>query len=339
MGNKITYLNASELEEDKVLLLVEASIQAYNVFEKENPGECNKAKMHVPHGYEFVDFWTGIDSLFDRRKTVACYGVVFRTKKTFPPSKKNPPPPPPPYTYIFAFRGTDSTKEMLEDCGLAYDKFAPYIEGTHVPPEVEVEAGFHNIYTTDDEESDTASMQHQLFALVDKYQASDKPIGELYTTGHSLGCTLSTFFTLDMALCRPDIKVKSYNYASPRVGNSDFVDFYTKQAPQQKPETRTVRIQNVYDKVPCVPLNIRYEHLPYAYLIAFYKDELRGKFDVVNNHSVHSYQKVLECVFSNKNKNHICREKFQDPATLKEMKSVLPDPFAVCNCWVWLLKP
>ena len=48
-------------------------------------------------------------------------------------------------------------------------------------------------------------MQQQLFTLLGEYEASDKPIAQLFITGHSLGSALSELFTLDLALSRPDL--------------------------------------------------------------------------------------------------------------------------------------
>jgi len=315
MDNTMTYLKTSDLDRDKALLLVDASIQAYNAFNKDEPAECNSDNVTAPAGYEFVGSWTGVDAVFNDFKRVECYGVVLRSQHA-------------PYTYIFAFRGTDGLYDLLDDFGADHTAFIPYQKDVPVPSDVAVESGFYHIYA--DSDGATPSMQNQVFALIDRYQASDKPIHQLYATGHSLGCTLSTLFTLDLALCRPKIPATSYNYASPRVGNSAFVNFYDRQAPQQKPETRTIRIQNEYDKVPCVPLHgERYQHLPYVYLIAFYRDNLTGKFDIVDNHSVHNYQTVLDCAFK---RGGVCEETFEYDGG-KKMKSVQPNPDAVCKYW------
>ena len=314
IDNTITYLTTADIDHSRAILLAKASILAYDAFNKQNPTEC--VKVSPPDGYDFVGHWTGVDAIFNECKTVECYGVVFRSQQS-------------PYTYIFAFRGTDSTEDLIDDCGADHTKFVPYKEDVVVPSDLRVESGFYHIYS--DSDGNTSSMQNQVFALVDKYQASEKPIDTLYITGHSLGCTLSTLFTLDMALSRPDIKSASYNYASPRVGNQAFVEFYQQQAPQQNPQTRTIRIQNVYDKVPCVPLQSEgYQHLPYAYLVSFYRDNLMGKFDIVDNHSIQNYETVLNCAFESE--SGFCEGTF-DYDQGKKMKSVKPDPSQVCTYW------
>lgn len=329
MGNNITYLTTADLDQsqrDRALLLAEASIQAYYAYDSKKPTACNSANVKSPQGYKVVDCWTGVDRDLLYGETVECYGVVFQSLK-------------PPYKYIFAFRGTDSPTDKVDDIDFEFTAFKPYKKDIPVPSGVKVESGFYNIYSDSDSKSNTPSMQEQVFALVDKYAASDKPIHELCITGHSLGCTLSTFFTLDLALSKPEIKnVISYNYASPRVGNPDFVEFYDRQAPQKDPKTRTLRIQNLYDKIPCAPFNDQgYQHLPYAYLVSFYRDfrfdigHIRGKLDIVNNHSMLNYQIVLACTFNSK--TGYCEETFESDKG-KRMRSIKPstDPSIVCNC-------
>ncbi len=324
MDHEITYLTTSEIDREKILLLIDASIQAYNAFNKDDPGKDNEENVTPPEGYELVDFWTGVDAIFNQVKRVECYGVVLRSKKA-------------PYTYIFAFRGTDGVEDLCDDFGCDETSFKAYKQDAVVPPEVKVESGFYRIYTDSDNPNDmtsqcnTASMQHQLFGLIDQYQASEKPIDKLYVTGHSLGCTLCTMFALDLALSKPEIKVINYNFASPQVGNQAFVDLYQKQSSQQDPDTRTIRVQNVYDKVPCTPLRIQgYRHLPYAYLIAFYRDNLTGKFDILDNHSIENYKKVLEYAFNSQ--EGLCEMMF-DGDRNKKIQSVRPDPTSICKYW------
>ena len=56
-------------------------------------------------------------------------------------------------------------------------------------------------------------------------------------------------FALDLARSRPEIKAANYNFASLKVGNEAFVNFQERQASIAK----TVRVQNVYNKTPCMP--------------------------------------------------------------------------------------
>ena len=81
---------------DKVLLLIDASIQAYRAFDHDpRPAEA-------PLGYEIVDTFSGVDSVFGDHRTVEVYGIVFRSISS-------------PDRYVFAFRGTDSVTDLIED--------------------------------------------------------------------------------------------------------------------------------------------------------------------------------------------------------------------------------
>jgi hypothetical protein len=176
-------------------------------------------------------------------------------------------------------------------------------------------------------------MQQQMFSLIDTFNASDKPIHQLYITGHSLGSAVCELFTLDIALSRPDVKASNYNYACPRVGNAKFVNFYDKQAAQQNTQTRTLRIQNTYDKVPCVPLeDMGYQHIPYAYLIAFYKQSWFGieKFNLLARHSALNYQAVLQCA-ANSGSGICIDNKLEVPGNHYAVTSKRPDADSVCR--------
>ena len=316
--DRVTYLKTSEIDREKILLLADASIQAYNALNKKDCAKCHKKNITIPEGYELIDSWTGVDAVFNEFKRVECYGIVLRSQAA-------------PYTYIFAFRGTDGTEDLIDDFGCNYTPFKAYGDTIDVPASVEVESGFDRIYTDSDGKTD--SMQHQLFSLVDRYQASDRPIDKLYITGHSLGSALCTLFTLDLALARPEIKAINCNFASPQIGGQAFVDFYEQQTPQHDPETRTIRIQNVYDKVPCVPTEIQgYRYSPYAYLVAFYPSSWKEKFAffsrIVDNHSIQNYKTVLECAF--KSEDGYCQITF-DGYDNKKMKSIVPNPADICR--------
>lgn len=308
---QVNYLTKAEIDCKMALLLLEASIQAYRAFDSSHPAIADLTRVTIPEGYELIDSWTGVDALFNRLQHVETYGLVFRSERE-------------PYTYIFAFRGTDTWQDFCDDCGFDRVRFSPYNRDVIVPDEVRVEYGFNHIYT--DAYGETQPMQQQLFALVDKYLASAKPIDRLYVTGHSLGCTLATLFALDLALARPEISVINYNYASPRVGNQAFVDFYQQHSLGQ----RTVRFQNIFDKIPHTPLEIQeYRHLPNAYLIAFYRDRFGGKLDIMSNHSSLNYQKVLKHILQSPNVNY---EMIFTGNHSQKMKSVNPNSITIANC-------
>ncbi len=269
-----------QIDADRIELLIECCIQAYNAFSKKTAAVCDRSRVMAPQGYELLDAWTGVDSVFGLDKTIETYGLVFRSTAA-------------PWRYVFAFRGTDSALEMLDDCGVEPQPFVAFDRGIGVPASVRVESGFNDIYKA--ASGPHASMQQQLFALVDKYQATDKPIDELIVTGHSLGAALSQLFTLDLGLSRPSITAANINFASPRVGNKAFVRYFEQQA-----SCSTLRVQNAYDAVPHLPpAELGFQHTPCVYLVAFYSTNLLGKIDLLANHSSINYQAVIACAGNN----------------------------------------
>ena len=150
-------------------------------------------------------------------------------------------------------------------------------------------------------------------------------------TGHSLGAALSEVFTLDLALSRPSIIALNINYACPRVGNSDFVNLYEQQPAQRNPGTRTLRVQNSYDKVPCVPPeDLGYQHLPTSYLVAFYGEGLLHELNLLDRHSSQNYSAVLNCA-AGSNEGMCINNKLLVPANGYNVTSEQPDPEKVCS--------
>lgn len=263
-----------EVEPYLIECLLDCSIQAYHAFTGEARAVCQHDRVVPPAGYELLDSWTGVDAVFGRDKTVETYGLLFRSMG-------------PPWAYVFAFRGTDSLLDMLDDLGVASRTLAPFEPKLDVPSGVTVEAGFHDIYRMGDRA--TASMQQQLFELLDRYQASERPIHRLYVTGHSLGAALSQLFTLDLNLSRPDIPVSNINFASPRVGNQAFVDLYGQQA-----KGTTLRVRNTHDLVPDVPPeHLGFRHVPAVYRVSFYSRGLLGRLNLLSCHSSVNYQAAV----------------------------------------------
>ncbi|MCU7930044.1 MAG: lipase family protein [Candidatus Thiodiazotropha sp. (ex Codakia rugifera)] len=278
-----------KINADRVGLLIDCCIQAYNAFIGINASQCIRDRVTSPEGFELLDCWSGVDAVFGRDKTVETYGLVFRSTTA-------------PWCYIFSFRGTDSALDMLDDCGVESQRFAPFDPNIGIPADVRVESGFNDIYKSGD--GAVAPMQRQLFALIDKYQASTKPISEIYITGHSLGAALSQLFTLDLALSRPAVPTVNINFASPRVGNGTFVSFFEEKSPYP-----LLRVQNMYDAVPHLPpTELGFEHMPSVYLIAFYGTDMLGKTDLKVSHSSNNYKAVLKC--AGESSEGVCSAKY-----------------------------
>lgn len=307
-----------KLDENKIALLINASIQAYNAFSSDDPGHCQWDKIEAPAGYETLDYWTGVDTLFTHDKTVEVFGLVFRTTTA-------------PWHYIFAFRGTDSLLDILDDLGVEQAPFYPFSNKASLPVDLSVESGFQDVYHTST--GQTQSMQAQVFALLEKYQLSDKPIQQLWVTGHSLGAALSQLFMFDLALSSDKIDAWNINFASPRVGNAVFVQHYQGcvGVPEQQ---RSLRIQNVYDKVPCVPPeNLGYAHVSPAFINGFYAANDLGRLDLLACHSSLNYQAVIQCSINTP--SGVCTNpRLKVPGQDTPVSSHQPNQADVCRAWL-----
>jgi hypothetical protein len=299
-------------------LLVDASIESYYAYDPHLPARCKLTLVSPPAGYDIIDCWTGLDAVFSNFGVYECFGVVFRSQAA-------------PHSYVFSFRGTYSMLDVLEDADF-WEKysFVP-LRGPRRATDAKVAGGFWSIYSGS--RAGSKSMQQQLFDLLDRYQASTEPIGQLYITGHSLGAALSELFTLDLALSAYGIPYQNYNYAGPLVGNSAFAQLYDSQPRELDPETRTLRIQNTYDIVPCSPPQLfGYQHVGDAYLIAFYNKNagwLNPEAKLYDHQAV-NYQAVLSCAFSSL--QGYCDTDNLVVAT-ETLVSRKPDPSTLCMYW------
>lgn len=314
----------TQIDPALTLLLMEASLQAYNAYDGDHPARCVSNAVTAPAGWDFVECFTGVDSVFFKEEQrVESFGVVFRSKTA-------------PYTYIFAFRGTVALLDAIEDAAFfeGKDTFLPFGATRPPDPGAAVASGFWSIYT--ESTSQVTSMQAQVFALLAKYQASARPASRLLVTGHSLGSALAVLFSLDLAFSQyRSLPAPHVNFACPRVGNAPFARLYDGQPQQQSLATRTVRVQNTYDLVPCGPPTwwpFEYRHVTDAFLIAFYNKNAgwldpRAKF---YDHQAFNYQAVLACAF--KNKARVCvNDALFVPADGETLVSLAPDPNTACS--------
>lgn len=219
------------------LALAQASVAAYADYEGK--------PVVPPAGYVTIDRWTGWDSfIFGGREER--FGVVFRSIAS-------------PATYIFAFRGTDSDLDIWNDLFAETTAFVPMNSNRTPQPPAYVSAGFYGIYTLTGG-SMKQSMQHQLFALLQKYN-----VDSFYITGHSLGAALSSLFTLDVRLTTPALRPTNMNFASPMVGTERWAQVYAQQG------APTTRVLNYYDYVPDLPPLPFYTHVGTPFQTAFYE--------------------------------------------------------------------
>jgi hypothetical protein len=320
----------TKIDQSLALLTMSASLEAYNAYNPlDRPSCCLDPKCVTPPlGYDLVDCWTGVDTVF-ANNLVECFGVVFRSQSE-------------PYSYIFAFRGTDSIFDAIDDLDFWYQApFSPYYGWSDpVPSRPLVSSGFWDIYRTSIPGTPGTrarpSMQTQLFNLLEKYHGS---INRLIITGHSLGAALCELFTLDLALSPyHGINYINYNYACPIVGDRAFAQLYNAQRQEQNPSTRTLRIQNTYDIIPCTPPSLpglfSYQHAGTAYLLAFYNKNA-GYIDPMAkyyDHQALNYQAVLTCAVQSP--DGICvNDNLKVPTDAETLVSLKPDPTTLCQWW------
>jgi predicted lipase len=149
---------------------------------------------------------------------------------------------------VIAIRGTEGIHEWIHDA-----QFLP-TPCPFMPAAGNIEDGFTDMYS---------SLRVGVDALAPSLvQALPKlPFKRAVTSvtvcGHSLGGALATFLALDIATNAINFNFipTVYTYASPRTGDSQFVNLYNHVVPN------TFRIANRVDLVPKLPLPPLYEHV------------------------------------------------------------------------------
>ena len=128
--------------------------------------------------------------------------------------------------------------------------------------------------------------------------------------------------------------VSNFNYACPRIGDAQFVHIYQSHDQDKATHTRTLRIQNTRDRVPCLPpKDWGYEHATPAYLIDFHKDGWVDLEFLLHNHAATNYLAVLQCVMAQP--DGICeRDDLHVPDTHFTLISRKPDPDDICSFWL-----
>jgi hypothetical protein len=149
---------------------------------------------------------------------------------------------------VIAIRGTEGVWEWIHDCEFLSAK-CPFLAGAG-----NTEDGFTAIYNSLRAASTSARVVDALAAL-----PFNQATNSLTICGHSLGGALATLLALDVAANTNFKNLTVYTYASPRTGDSLFVNTYNQVVP------RTYRIVNRADLVPKLPPPPLYEHVAGLY--------------------------------------------------------------------------
>ena len=150
-----------------------------------------------------------------------------------------------PLQQIVVIRGTESGLDWLADFEFELKNFP------EVPNGGKTEIGFSNLYRSMTVEYEDAGIPNEsLIAQLDRLPAGTK----LVVTGHSLGSSLATLHAFVAGSKQIDVEL--ITFASPRVGNHEFVEAF------QQMNIKNTRIFNHPDIVPNVPVEIAgYRHI------------------------------------------------------------------------------
>ena len=134
-------------------------------------------------------------------------------------------------TIFTSFRGSTNIHNWAENIQIS--KVSPYNDTN-----ISVEKGFYKAYMNVKDD-----IIDNLYDLSKKYNTHN-----LLITGHSLGAAMSTIMAYDIASLYPEYKIQYfYNYGSPRVGNTAFVNSFNAY------HIKNYRVTHYYDMVPHVP--------------------------------------------------------------------------------------
>lgn len=166
-----------------------------------------KGNFSVPDDYTFVDSIAAAPL-----KTFDFYGYIIESKDSI----------------VVSFRGTRSNPDWIADASIAQTYF-PY---TRV--KLGIHSGFAGIYS---------ACRQQVINILNSLDSSK----QLFITGHSLGGALAVLCALDTAVNTAYKNPVMYNFGSPRVGNSKFVQAYNEII------NDSMRIVNTNDIVSILP--------------------------------------------------------------------------------------
>jgi len=173
------------------------------------------------------------------------------------------------------FRGTESFMDWIADFEFILEPFQD------VPNGGKTESGFTNAYR-----SITVRFVDQPSAAVPLSTTLDKlpKSASLTVAGHSLGGALATLHAVVAA--NRNIPVELVTFASPKVGDSTFVEAF------RKGKINSKRIYNDPDKVPKVPPHLAgYEHVDEG--IRINSLDFPVKHSIACYHSLNTYLYVM----------------------------------------------
>jgi hypothetical protein len=273
---------------------------AYTMFKDPQGGDPLRPEpAGIPDGYE-LGAWIHMSDFFLNLETPQFYGIVVHGLAN-------------PDARVIAIRGTEGALEWFDD---AFAFLTPFRQ---VPAAGKVARGFDKIYSSlkivkrilpreralvapgavAAPETFSGSFAEQLEQLAisrerargvapSATEGRERPQRPTVVTGHSMGSALTTLFVLENAEKHKFDIATLCTFASPRVGNTEFVRVFN-QLPLD-----SWRIVNTDDEVPKLPFRLpwfEYQHVDMAY--AFSSDSF-AKHSLTCRHAMETYLHWLD---------------------------------------------
>ncbi|KAG5568103.1 hypothetical protein H5410_064880 [Solanum commersonii] len=233
---------------------------------------------------------------------------------------------------LISWRGTVQTLDWVNDLDF-FQVSAPEIFRGNTGPQIH--RGWYSIYTSDDPRSpfNNTSVRDQVVEevkrLVEEYKSEKMSIT---ITGHSMGAAVGTLNAIDIVVngFNKGCLVTAILFASPRVGDSSFVNAFSKLE-----NLRILRVTNCLDIIPNYPL-IDYSEIGVELAI----DTIKSKYLKVPGdiRSWHSLEAHMHGVAGYQGANGGFKlEVRRDISLVNKHLNALKDEYCVPTCW-WVEK-
>lgn len=263
------------LDKQKARLYGQLVMAAYQMYAKPGTDPLRPEPVGIPAGYE-LSAWIQMSDFVLNAEELKFYGIVVH--ETANPDSR-----------IVAIRGTEGLVEWLDDAAAIPVPFR------QVPLAGRVASGFDKIYSTmkvvkrplpaiagrarpdaEQREAETftgsfADQMEQLAISRERERGERMPLTEGRTrirrptivTGHSLGAALGTLFVMENSSKGKFDITTLCTFASPRVGNLEFVQTFNKLAIDS---WRIVNMRDLVPKLPPkIPVVLDYDHVDTAF--------------------------------------------------------------------------
>jgi predicted lipase len=259
------------LDKQRALLYGRIVQAAYTMFgNPQSPDPLRPEPAGIPSGYE-LGAWIHMSDFVLDVSELKFYGIVVHSMDD-------------PDSRIIAIRGTEGAVEWIDDAAAILVPFR------QVPSAGRVAYGFDKIYSTlkvvkrplpgaapraegAAPETFAGSFAEQLEQLAISREAERglaplaegraRPRRPTIVAGHSLGAALTTLFVMENDAKRKFDITSLCTFASPRVGNTEFVHLFN-QLPIDS--WRIVNTRDVVPKLPPhIPIVLEYGHVDVAY--------------------------------------------------------------------------